>query len=228
MAAAKRSIELDPTSAVAHTALACATLLFENNRAMAKQEFDRALDLSPGYAMGRCWYAQFYLDWACGDFEQAIAEARRALDSDPLSAYVTMNLGMCLLTAGRLDEAIDTCRRALQLDPDSFVSRWAFGIALGLDGRFEEAGVFREWGKPAAALALHRELMERASSGYVAASHLALTAEAAGQHEDAMAFARRAWDEREPSFILWARHFPPYRALHADPRFAAMLREMDA
>jgi tetratricopeptide (TPR) repeat protein len=249
MAAAKRSIELDPTSAVAHTALACATLLFENNRAMAKQEFDRALDLSPGYAMGRCWYAQFYLDWACGDFEQAIAEARRALDSDPLSAYVTMNLGMCLLTAGRRDEAIDTCRRALQLDPDSFVSRWAFGIALGLDGRFEEAvstlevaaavsgrhslaltglaGVFREWGKPAAALALHRELMERASRGYVAASHLALTAEAAGQHEDAMAFARRAWDEREPSFILWARHFPPYRALHPDPRFAAMLREMD-
>ena len=250
MAAAKRSIELDPGSAVGHTALACATLLYENNRAMAKQEFERALELNPSYGMGRCWYANFYLNWARGDFEQAIAEARRALDSDPLSAYVTMNLGVCLFTAGRLDEAIDTCRRAIQLDPDSFVSRWAFGIALGMDGRFEEAvsaleaaaavsgrhslaltglaGVFREWRKPAAALALHRELMERASRGYVSASHLALTAEAAGQHEDAMAFARRAWDEREPSFIIWARHFPPYRSLHSDPRFAAILREMDA
>ncbi len=250
MAAAKRSIELDPTSAAGHTALACATLLYENNRAMAKQEFERALELSPSYAMGRCWYANFYLNWARGDFEQGIAEARRALDSDPLSAYVTMTLGVSLFTAGRLDEAIDTCRRAIQLDPESFVARWALGIALGMAGRFEEAvstldaaaemsgrhslaltglaGVFGQGGKPAEALALHRELMDRASRSYVSPSHLALTAEAAGQHEEAMAFARRAWDEREPSFILWARHFPQYRTLHSDPRFAAILREMDS
>jgi serine/threonine-protein kinase len=44
MAAANRSIELDPTSAVAHTALACATLLYENNRVMAKEKFERALE----------------------------------------------------------------------------------------------------------------------------------------------------------------------------------------
>ena len=141
MAAARRSIELDPTSAAAHTALACASLLYENNRAMAKQEFERALELNPSYGMGRCWYGNFYLNWACGDFEHGIAEARRALDSDPLSAYITMTLGVSLFTAGRLDEAIDTCRRAIELDPESFVARWALGIALGLAGRFEEAVV---------------------------------------------------------------------------------------
>jgi hypothetical protein len=43
-----------------------------------------------------------------------------------------------------------------------------------------------------------------------------------------MAFARRAWDEREPTFILHARHFPEFRTLHSDPRFAAILREMDS
>jgi tetratricopeptide (TPR) repeat protein len=250
MAAAKRSIELDPASAVAHTSLACATLVYENNHAVAKLRFERALELNPSYAMGRCWYGHFYLNWACGDFERGIEETRRALDSDPLSAYVTMTHGLCLLTAGRLDEAIETCRRAVHLDPESFVARWALGIALGVAGRFEEAvstlvaaadmsgrhplaltglaGVFGQAGKPAEALVLHRELMDRASRGYVSATHLALTADAGGQRDEAMAFARRAWDEREPSFILWARHFPQYRALHSDPRFAAILREMDS
>ena len=250
IAAAKRSIELDPTSAVGHTALAVATLLYENNRAMAKQEFERALELSPSYAMGRSWYALYYLHWARGDFEQGIAEARRALDSDPLSAYVMMILGLSLFTAGRLEEAIDTCRRAVQQDPESFVARWALGISLGMAGRFEEAvstleaaagmsgrhslaitalaGVFGQWGSRRRRASLHRELMDRVSRGYVSPAHLALTAEAAGEREEAMAFARRAWDEREPSFILWARHFPQYRTLHSDPRFAAILREMDS
>src|SRR5205807_66860 len=106
----------DPTSAAGHTALACATLLYENNRTMAKQEFERALELRPSYALGRSWYALFYLQWACGDLDQGIAEARRALDSDPLSGYVMMLLACCLCTAGRLDEAIETARRAVQQD----------------------------------------------------------------------------------------------------------------
>ena len=41
MAAATRSIELAPASAAGHTALACATLLYENNRSRAQQEFER-------------------------------------------------------------------------------------------------------------------------------------------------------------------------------------------
>ena len=250
MAAATRSIELDPASAAGHAALANATLLYENNRAMAKQEFERALELNPSYVLGRSWYAVFYLQWARGEIEQGIAEARRALDSDPLSGYLMMLLACCLCTAGRLDEAIDTARRAVQQDAESFVARWILGVSLGTAGRFEEAvstleaaagmsgrhsraltslaGVFGQWGKPSEASALHRELMDRASRAYVPLTYLILTAEAAGQHEEAMAFARRAWDEREPTFILHARHFPEFRTLRSDPRFAAILREMDS
>src|SRR5262249_59032057 len=143
-----------------------------------------------------------------------------------------MNLASCLCTADRLDEAIEMARRAVQLDPDSFIAHWMLGVSMGAAGRFEEAafmleaaagmsgrhtlaltclaGVFGQWKKSAEASSLHQELMERASRGYVPAAHLALTAEAAGEHENAMAFARRAWDEREPPFILWAHPFPPY------------------
>jgi adenylate cyclase len=249
LAAAKRSIELDPTSTAGHTALACAILLYENNGAMAKQKFERALELGPSYGRSRCWYGLFYFSWTRGEYERGIVEARHALDNDPLSSYVMMILGACLFTAGWLDEAIETCRRAVQQDPESFVARWALGISLGMAGRFggavstleaaaemsgrhslaltSLAGVFGHGGKPVEARARHRELMDRGSRGYVPASHLALTAEAAGQRDEAMAFARRAWDEREPPFILWARHFPEYRTLHLGPRFAAILREMN-
>jgi serine/threonine protein kinase/Tfp pilus assembly protein PilF len=250
MAAATRSIELDPGSAAGHSALACATLLYENNRTRARQEFERALELSPSYVLGRCWYACFYCQWARGEFEQGIAEARRALDIDPLSSYLSMILACCLCTAGRLDEAIETARRAVQQDPETFVARWILGVSLGTAGRFEEAvstlevaaamsgrhsralsslaGVFGQWGKPSEASALHRELMDRASRGYISASYLALSAEAAGQREEALAFARRAWDERDPAFILHARYFTEFRTLRSDPRFAAILREMDS
>jgi hypothetical protein len=89
------------------------------------------------------------------------------------------------------------------------------------------AAVFGQWGKLSEAIALHHELLDRASQGYVPMTHLTLTAEAAGQREEALAFARRAWDEREPTFILHARHFPEFRTMHSDPRFAAILREMN-
>jgi len=250
MAAAARSIELDPRSAAGHNALACATLLYENDRRRAGKEFERALELSPSYVMARCWYALLYFQWACGEFEQGIAEARRALDIDPLSSYVAMTLAGCFCKAGRLDEAIEMARRALQLDPESFVAHWMLGVCLGTGGRFEEAvatleraagmsgrhtlaitclaGVFGQWGKRQEAAELHRELMDRASRGHICAAHLSITAEAAGQREKAIAFARGAWDEREPPFVLWARHFPQYRTLRSDPRFAAILCEMDS
>ena len=250
MAAATRSIELDSGSAAGHTALACAALLFENDRARAGAEFQQALELNPKYVMARCWYALFYLQWACGKDEEGIAESRRALDLDPLSSYVAMSLASCLCTAGRLNEAIQSARRAVQLDPESFVAHWMLGVSLGTAGQFDEAistlegaagrsgrhtlavtclaGVFGQWGKRPEAAALYRELTHRASRGYISAAHLAIAAEAAGLREEAVASARRAWEEREPPFILWARRFPQFRSLHADPRFAAILHEMDS
>ena len=249
MAAATRSIEIDPASPEGHAALAVATLLYENDRTKAKREFERALQLRPGYTLGRSWYAVFYLQWARGEFEQGIAEARRALDGDPLSSYLSMLLACALCTAGYLDEAIETARSAVEQERGSFIARWILGVSLGTAGRFEDAVstletaatlsgrharalsslavVFGQWGKIREAHALHRELLDRLPLVYVSLSHLVLTAEAAGQHEEALGLARRAWDEREPPFILHARHFPEFRTLRADPRFTAILREMD-
>jgi hypothetical protein len=125
-------------------------------------------------------------------------------------------LGVSLGMAGQFDEAVSTLEGA-----------------AGRSGRHTLAvtclaGVFGRWGKRPEAAALYRELTGRASHGYISAAHLAIAAEAAGLREEAVAYARRACEEREPPFLLWARHFPLFRSLDGDPRFAAILREMDS
>jgi TolB-like protein/Flp pilus assembly protein TadD len=250
IAAATRSIALDPGSAAGHSALANATLLFENDRNRAGEAFERAMELNPSYLLGRCWYALFYLQWARGEIERGITEARRALDLDPLNSYLAMILTCCYCTAGRLEKAVETGRLAIQLDPESFIAHWALGVALRVAGQFEEAvsileraavmssrharalaslaAVFGDCGRSSEAAAVLDELRERSTRSFVPAAYLALAAEGAGRREEAVALVQQAWRDREPAFIIHARYFPEYRALRSDPRIAAIVREMDS
>jgi TolB-like protein/predicted Zn-dependent protease len=249
LAAASRAIELSPSSAPGHAALAVAVLAYADDRSQARQEFERALELNPHDVQGRCWYALFYLQWVAGQFEQGLSHARRALADDPLSAYTTMIVAACLGTAGRLDEASEMGRLAMERDPESYVARWATGVVLVEAGRTAEAiallgttpaesasalelislaFAYQQAGRSADATAVHERMLGRATACYVPRAFLALSAAAAGRQDDAIAYAREAWDDREPPFILFARHFPQWRPLHADPRFQAILREMEA
>ena len=71
-------------------------------------------------------------------------------------------------------------------------------------------------------------MVERASRRYVPATFLAATADAAGRRDEAIAHSQRAWDDREPPFILLARRMSAFRSLREDPRFQDILREMKA
>jgi hypothetical protein len=71
-------------------------------------------------------------------------------------------------------------------------------------------------------------MVDRASRGYVPSTHLAVTAQAIGEHDHALAYARRAWADREPPFILLARQHVTFRSLRQVPAFQEILREMDA
>ena len=66
LAAATRALEIDPGSAEAHNALACASLLWERDFNKAEREFLHALALNPKYIQARCWYGLFFLQWTVG------------------------------------------------------------------------------------------------------------------------------------------------------------------
>src|SRR5581483_10191352 len=81
--AAEKALALDDSSAEAHTALGVVKLDFDRDREGAQREFLRAMQLNPGFAYARHWYAHSLE--AQGRLTEAIPEMRRALELDPLS-----------------------------------------------------------------------------------------------------------------------------------------------
>src|SRR5262249_26806835 len=90
-AAALKALQLDDKLAEAHTALAAA-LYNEFDMAGSIAEFQRAIALNPNYATAHQWYGDGPLT-ALGRFDESIAECQRAVELDPLSPVINLNLG---------------------------------------------------------------------------------------------------------------------------------------
>jgi tetratricopeptide (TPR) repeat protein len=242
--AARRAVALDPSLAEGHNALACACLLYTWDNAEAEREFLCALELAPRYTQARSWYGFFYLGGAVGRWDEGLHHAKLAVESDPLSGYANAVLGCSYNLAGRYAEAVTASERAVEIDPDSFLARWTLHGALHGSGRFEEAvavgeisltmsgrhawamaalaATFAEWGKLAEAKAVYAELRVRARRYYVQPTHLAIAADAAGMHDEAIRQVRKAFEVRDPSrnhLGLATKLWPFSARLHADPRF---------
>jgi tetratricopeptide (TPR) repeat protein len=245
--AARRAVALDSSLAEAHTALAMASLMGTWNKAEAEREFLRALELNPKYLQARDWYALFYLQFAAGRLEEGVAQARQALDCDPLSSYANTLFGYTCAGAGKYTPGVQACERAVELDSESFIARWAHHFTLHLSGRFEEAVragelalamsgrhpwamatlalTFADWGKPADAEALYAELAARGRRSFVSPSWLALAAAAVGLEDETIRHAREACEIRDPiSIAVFSKWWRPWNArLRAYPRFCELL-----
>ena len=247
MDAAQRAITLDPSLSEAHSAMACACILYDRDFARAEREFVRSLELNPRNVEARAQYAFFYLQLGIGRLEEGIAQAKLALESNPRSAYSTTLLGMNYFNAGKYQDALKAFERAIELDPDSFLARLFRHCSLHLSGRFEEAvaegekilGIsgrhpgtmttlaitFVDWGKRSEAEATYGELNARARRDYVPPTHLAHVAHALGLDDEALAHIRYALDIRDPCRHMMFSKYIPYGArLHRNARCGELLR----
>src|SRR5215470_17582629 len=103
-AAALKALQIDPNLAEAHASLAQILHDYDWDYAGAQREIDRAIELNPNYATAHQLRAEFLS--VQGRHEEAIAEAKRALELDPLSIIINRILGDVYLQARRYDEAI--------------------------------------------------------------------------------------------------------------------------
>ncbi len=242
-AAARKALELDDTSAEAHAALGRILHFHDWDWGGAEKEFQRALELNPGYSVAYHWYSLFLHD--LGRMDEAQAMIRRARQLDPVNPNIRRVDGMYLGETGQYDRAIEELQAAIELDPSHFNTRVSLGFVYERMGRYEEAiAVLRKAdelsgglpqtrsglgylyavsGKTAEAEKILQELMALPARRRNPLA-IAFLCVALGDKEEALMWLEQAYRERESSILLLrTSYFDPLRS---DPRFQDLLRRI--
>jgi adenylate cyclase len=90
-AAVVKAQEIDDTLAEVHASLGEVKSHYEWDFIGAEREYKRAIQLKPNYARAHWWYG-VYLS-AMGRHQEAIAEAKRAQELEPLSVLISDVVG---------------------------------------------------------------------------------------------------------------------------------------
>src|SRR5687768_9182365 len=135
--AAAKALEIDESSAEAHSSMAFIKFRWDWDRSATEREFQTAIKLKPAYAPAHQWYSSYLV--AVERFDEAIAEAKRTEELEPLSFVASSHLGWIYYLSGRNDEAIEQCRKILEVDPSSFPARRYLGLAYEAKGMYPEA-----------------------------------------------------------------------------------------
>jgi tetratricopeptide (TPR) repeat protein len=136
-AAALKAIDLAPNVAEAHASLADIQLHFDRDWDGADQEYRRAIQCNPEYALGYHWYANLLS--ARGQHEAAHIAIMNALEIDPVSLITHVWAGVTRHLAHRFDEAILHYQTALELDPQYIWAHMYLAQTLEQKGQYEEA-----------------------------------------------------------------------------------------
>jgi TolB-like protein/DNA-binding winged helix-turn-helix (wHTH) protein/Tfp pilus assembly protein PilF len=240
-AAALKAIALDDSLAEPHTALGY-TLAAEWDWAAAQKEFQRAIDLDPGYVIGLYQYA-FYLS-VMGKHEEAIPLAQKALDLDPLSPIVLYRAGRVEFQARQYDEAIALFRRILELNATDPLGLYGLGLAYEAQGQYDTAllclkkqnlqqgldvaEVYAHAGNSAEARQLLDAAIQRLKAGnaYLRPGWIAEVYVGLGDKDEAMRWLEQGYKERD-LWLALLKVWPRFDPLRSDPRFQDLLRRMN-
>jgi TolB-like protein/Flp pilus assembly protein TadD len=238
-ASAKRSLELDPNLADAHSARGGILRDIDSNFVEAEAEFRRALELAPqnAGATGALGY-QMALR---GRLDEAVALAQAAIALDPLGSGSHQNLALYLTALGLYDDAEAAVRKAIELEPQAATSYARLAIIQILRGKSGAAVGFAKketnpfWRTQALALA-HFANGDRAEAdaalkklidenGDQAANQIASIYALRKEPDKMFEWLERGWPTNDPA-VTELLTDPFMRAYKDDPRFIAFAQKI--
>ena len=245
-ATAEKAVQLDDTSAEAHTSLAVFKFNYEFDWAGAEREFQRAIELNPSYAFA---HEQFGMALAFQGLrlDESLAEGKRATELDPLSPQVLLDTTWALAYQGKYQAAIEQANRARDIDPAFFGPPFQIGWIDIQAGKFSDAipelqkanamgsppgfaallgYAYGASGDRVKASAMIEELKHRSLHGYVAPFNLAIVHLGMGDRERALDELEKAHAADSPwmTGLKMDRVFDPLRS---QPRFIALMKKLN-
>jgi len=243
----QKALQLDNELPEAHNSLAELLYRFDGDWPGAEREFKRALELDSNYAPAHHWYSM-YLAFL-GRNQQALEEAQKAYELDPLSPVVGANLAKKMEESGQYDTAIHQAQKTLELEPNSAVTHVVLGMiyedkkmysdaireyqtGFQLGGAPDEIRgllgyVYAISGDRANTEKMTRELKQVWPGHARAALDLAGIYSGLGQKDEALYWLGKA-SEKEVGDLAVVGQEPHFAGLRSDPRFQAFVKKLGA
>jgi serine/threonine protein kinase len=237
---ARKALELDESLAEAHVLLADALFRGDWDWVGAERELNLALELNPNSDLAHDSYSRYFR--LLGRYQESVAEARRAIEINPLSADPYVILGMAYYFGRRYDEALPQVQKAQQMAP-SRLTHAVLGWVYREKGMYKEAvaellqvpdgsqkwghlgNAYARAGQRAEAQRLLQKLIEQ-SKHKVGAREAALVYAGLGEKDRAFEWLERAYKVHEGD-MSFLKVDPPFDPLRSDPRFQDLLRRMN-
>jgi tetratricopeptide (TPR) repeat protein len=238
-----KALELDDSVVEAHVSLAEVKKGYDWNWSAAEAYYRRAIELSQSYSLAHAGYSD-YLSKMCRH-DEAVAEAMRASELDPLSAGNIDNLARILYRARRYDDAIRASQRAQSLDGKNPIVLWTSGLIYEQKREFREAigrlegavalspappfraalgHVYAVAGERVKAMALLQDLVKHSRQGYVSPLDIAMVHAGLGNKDSAFEWLEKAYRER--SMRLQELPDPVFDGLRSDRRFGELMKRV--
>jgi len=247
-AAATRATELDPALGVAHCEVGTVDLFYKWDWSAAERETQRCLALSPNEVEAHFFRALFLR--TTRRFAEALREAQRAEELDPLTPERKEMIGSIYYFARRYDSAADQYRQLTQSDQDlagphlrlfdiysrtgkesDAVSELQKGLALqgaddladALPAKYKSSGF--EATRQFAVREQIKLLLEASKTAYIAPTALAANYSLLNEKDQAFEWLEKAAAEHSPDLVDLNLD-PDYQNLRSDKRFQDLIRRI--